>query len=94
MRMIGWIAGIVFVVALIALQVRQPNYDLTSASPEQGFEAQLHPSPQIQHMVQQSCYSCHSSQANIPWYGHVWPTSHLMQNDVRRGRARLDFSKW
>lgn len=94
MRMIGWIAGVVFVVALIALQVRRPNYDLAPTSPEQRFEAQLNPSPQIQHMVQQSCYSCHSSQAQIPWYGRVWPTSQLMQSDVRRGRARLDFSKW
>lgn len=94
MRKIGWISGIFAVLLILALQVYRPNYDLAPASPEQSFEAQLSPSPQIQHMLQQSCYSCHSTQAEIPWYGNVWPTSQLMQNDVRRGRARLDFSNW
>ncbi len=94
MRKIGWIASTLVVVLLLTLQVRRPNYDLAPASPEQSFEAQLNPSPQIQHMLQQSCYNCHSTQAEIPWYGNVWPTSQLMQNDVRRGRARLDFSNW
>lgn len=94
MRKFGWLAGVLVVVVLLALQVRRPNYDLAATSPDLAMEAQLHPSPQIQHMLQQSCYSCHSAQAEIPWYGHVWPTSHLLQNDVRRGRARLDFSNW
>jgi Haem-binding domain len=94
MHKIGWLVGILAVVILLAMQVRRPNYDLSPASPEQTMEAQLHPSAPIQHMLQQSCYSCHSAQVEIPWYGHVWPTSHLLQNDVRRGRARLDFSNW
>ncbi len=94
MRKLGWLAGIVAVVVLLALQVRRPNYDLAATSPELTIKAQLHPSPQIQHMLQRSCYSCHSAQAEIPWYGHVWPTSELLQNDIRRGRARLDFSNW
>ena len=94
MRKISWVAGILVVVVLFALQIRRPNYDLRPFSPEQSLEAQLHPSPQVQHMLQRSCYSCHSTQASIPWYGHVWPASQLMQNDVRGGRARLDFSNW
>jgi hypothetical protein len=94
MRKFGWIAGILVVALLLVFQVSRPNYDLTPASPEQSFESQLHPSPQIQHMLQTSCYSCHSTQSKIPWYGHVWPASQLMQSDVRRGRAMLDFSHW
>ena len=94
MRKLGWLAGILAAVALLALQVRRPDFDRTATSPDLTIEAQLHPSPQIQHMLQQSCYSCHSAQAKIPWYGHVWPTSELLQNDIRRGRARLDFSNW
>lgn len=94
MRKFGWLVGILVVVVLIAMQARRPNYDLSATSPELAMEAQLHPSPQIQHMLQQSCYSCHSAQVEIPWYGHVWPSSRLLQDDVRRGRARLDFSNW
>jgi hypothetical protein len=94
MHKAGWVLGILVVGVLFAFQAYRPNYDLKPTGPEHSLEAQLHPSLQVQQMLQRSCYSCHSTQAAIPWYGHVWPASQLMQNDVRGGRARLDFSNW
>lgn len=89
-----WVLGTTAVVLLLMFQVIRPDYDLNPTGAETSIEAQLRPSAQVQHMLQTSCYSCHSAQATIPWYGHVWPASQLMQNDVRGGRARLDFSNW
>lgn len=94
MRKMPWVLGITFVVLLLVFQVNRPDYDLNPTSAEASMEAQLHPGARVQHMLQRSCYSCHSAQTAIPWYGHVWPASQVMQNDVRGGRARLDFSNW
>jgi Haem-binding domain len=94
MRRIIWIGGFLIVVLLLAMQLRRPNYDLSPVNRAATFEARVHPDAQIGKTLQQSCYSCHSAQGEIPWYGHVWPTSQLLQNDVRRARARLDFSNW
>ena len=94
MRRILWITGALVILIFLAAQVNRPNYDLPSVRAASTFDAQMHPSRQISDTLQQSCYSCHSAQADLPWYGHVWPASHLLQKDVRRGRARLDFSTW
>ncbi len=94
MRRFAWIVGIVLVLAFLLMQLRQPDYGRAPVVAVASFDAHLHPDPQIRNMLHQSCYNCHSAQGETPWYGHVWPASQLMQEDVRRGRARLDFSDW
>ncbi len=94
MRRFAWIFGIVLVLAFLLMQLRQPDYDRAPVVAAASFDAHLHPDLQIRNMLHQSCYNCHSAQGETPWYGHVWPASQLMQEDVRRGRARLDFSNW
>jgi hypothetical protein len=94
MRRILWISGFLVVVFLLAMQVRRPNYDLSPVEMAATFDARVHPDAQIGNMLHQSCYNCHSAQGEIPWYGHVWPASQLLQNDIRHARARIDFSNW
>lgn len=95
MRAILWIIGIPVVVVFLGMQLHQYNsFDLASVNPQATIEAQLHPAVGIQNTLQRSCSSCHSAAPKIPWYGHVWPTSVLLRNDMRKGRARLDLSNW
>jgi hypothetical protein len=93
MRRIIWICGLL-IVGLLAMQFRRPNYDLAPVNATAALDARAHPGSGIGNTLHQSCYSCHSAQGEIPWYGHVWPASQLMQNDIRGARARLDFSNW
>ena len=93
-RTVLWIAGILLAVLFLGMQSRRPNFALASVDPRATLEAQLHPDAEVHNALRQSCYSCHSAEVSIPWYGHVWPTSVLLQNDIRRGRAHLDFSNW
>lgn len=93
MRRILLICGIL-IVGLLTMQFRRPNYDRAPVNAAATFDASVHPAGEISNTLHQSCYSCHSAQGKIPWYGHVWPASELMQNDVRGARARLDFSNW
>ncbi|MEO8369385.1 MAG: heme-binding domain-containing protein [Candidatus Solibacter sp.] len=45
-------------------------------------------------LIQRSCASCHSDRGQLPWYGHVAPTSWLVEKDVNQARAHLNFSHW
>lgn len=94
MRRLVWIAGIAVAVAFVAMQFHTPEYDLAPVAPQDSLQASLHPDAHIQKMLDKSCANCHSAERPIPWYGYVWPASRLLQSDVRRGRARLDFSTW
>lgn len=46
--------------------------------------------PQVHAILEQSCYSCHSSHGNAPWYAVMAPTY------LAAGSARsvLNFSEW
>ncbi len=90
------ILAIVVVIAFVAAMslFQKADYGRTPLPETASFDARVHPNPHIQTMLHQSCYNCHSAQGEDPWYGHVWPASRMLQDDVRRGRARLDFSTW
>ena len=50
--------------------------------------------PQVGAILNRSCRDCHSEQTRLPWYGHVAPVSWILSRDIRKGREKLDFSKW
>jgi hypothetical protein len=50
--------------------------------------------PEVRTILERSCQDCHSERTRYPWYSYVPPVSFLVQRDVTRGRARLNFSQW
>jgi len=50
--------------------------------------------PAVQAVVERSCRDCHTAETAWPWYSRIAPVSWLIERDVRKGRTRLDFSKW
>jgi hypothetical protein len=89
-RIILWLAVAAFAVfALIQLVpygrdhanppvVKEPNWD----------------SPQTRALVKQACFDCHSNETKWWWATDVAPFSWLTYRDVKRARAKLNFSEW
>ena len=50
--------------------------------------------PDVRATIERSCRDCHSEATRYPWYSYVAPVSFLVQNDVTRGRRRMNLSKW
>jgi hypothetical protein len=94
LRKLFQITLVVAVVVLAAMQFHRPDGPIRPVNPAATIDAQLHPSAQVSNLLHQSCYNCHSEQGEHPLYSNVWPVSALIQNDMREGRARLDFSEW
>jgi hypothetical protein len=49
---------------------------------------------QTRALAVRACFACHSNETRWPWYSQVAPASWLVQLDVARGRAELNFSEW
>jgi len=49
---------------------------------------------EIETMLRNACFDCHSQETTYPWYAYVAPTSYLVASDIREGRHHLDFSNW
>jgi hypothetical protein len=45
-------------------------------------------------LARRACFDCHSNETVWPWYSYVAPVSWLVQRDVDRARAELNFSEW
>ncbi len=62
--------------------VSQPAKDLAGVPKE------------INNILRNSCYDCHSSQTNLRWYDRISPVNFQVYEHVRDGRKALNFSKW
>ncbi len=48
----------------------------------------------IQQLIKNSCYDCHSSNTNYPWYNKIQPVSWLLEYHVKKGKKDLNFSEF
>jgi hypothetical protein len=81
-------------VLLIAIQFVQPDRTNPPANPAARFEAVAKPSPEIAGILKRACGDCHSNETKWPWYSRIAPVSWLVADDVKQGRAHLNFSEW
>jgi len=50
--------------------------------------------PSVVDVFVSACINCHSEKTRWPWYSHLAPISWMVENDVKRARARLNLSRW
>ncbi len=82
------------VVALIVIQFFPPARTNPPINPSATFEAIAKPDPGAAVVIQRACRDCHSNSTVWPWYSHIAPASWLIADDVKEGRAHLNFSEW
>lgn len=80
----------VFVIIQFIPSGRQGNQPIAG---QDIFEIQEIPSD-VDIILNNACYDCHSQSVIYPWYSYVAPVSWLVARDVNMGRDHLDFGKW
>jgi len=48
----------------------------------------------VEVILKNSCYDCHSNKTIWPVYSYIAPISWLVAKDVKNGREELNFSEW
>ncbi len=51
-------------------------------------------SPEVQQIIRQTCYDCHSHETKWNLLSKIAPASFLIVHDVEEGREHLNFSEW
>lgn len=49
---------------------------------------------EVQTILENACYDCHSNKTVWPWYADIAPASWIIQDHVVQGRKTLNFSTW
>jgi hypothetical protein len=78
--------GILFV-AFVAVQFIRPELKNPTIT------ADLKAPANVKKILEMSCYNCHSNETRLPWFDRVVPAYWIAARDVKRGRARLNFSE-
>ena len=60
--------------------------------PAKPAAAELQAPPEVRHILEKDCYSCHSDQRRLAWFDEVVPAYWLVRHDVLTARDHLDFS--
>lgn len=94
MKKIIKIVLIILAVVFIVIQFFRPERITTELVTENHIIKKLNVPESVQIILKRSCYDCHSSHTVWPWYSNIAPVSWLVADDVRKGRAKMNFSEW
>ena len=83
---------IVLLVALVAIQfIRPARNSGLSASPTDITHTVYVPDT-VLHILQSSCYDCHSNHTEYPWYANINPVGFWLSGHVNDGKEAINFS--
>lgn len=85
MRLVGRLIVAGFVV-LVVLQFFRP------AIPTKPAVAEVQAPPEVQQVLRNRCYSCHSDERRLAWFDQIVPAYWLVRYDVVTAREHLNFS--
>ena len=79
---------VVLFVVFLALQFFRPSLDNPLVTGE------IKAPPEVKAVLERACYDCHSNQTRLRWYDQVVPVYWSVAQDVKDGRAAMNFSNW
>lgn len=86
--------GIVLLTLLIIAQFFGPEKnqgDLASVNP---FIEETNPPVEVQNILKNTCFDCHSNNTIYPWYSNITPVNYWLADHVNEGKEELNFSNW
>ncbi|MBI1768480.1 MAG: heme-binding domain-containing protein [Bacteroidetes bacterium] len=83
------------VVVLIVIQFIRPSRNNGDAEGANVISKKYQVPENVQSILKQSCYDCHSNSTKYPWYANVQPVGWWIQySHVDDGKRHLNFSEY
>ena len=85
---------IAVILIIVIIQLIPSDRSNPAVNTNKEFMTLMKPPSNIQKILRDSCYDCHSHETIYPWYSNIAPISWLINEHVRNGRRHLNFSLW
>lgn len=82
------------VAALVIIQFFRIDKTNPEVVPAEDFMVAMAPPQDIQTLMKDACYDCHSHETIYPWYSNFAPVSWWLKDHIDHGRKHLNFSVW
>ncbi len=80
-------------IAVVALAMINRVTDQPITMPAETFSGKSPLFEKAAPIIQESCLVCHSSQAQIPWYGSLPFAKQLIQRNIEEGREEINLER-
>lgn len=88
-KILFWILGIFVVIQLIPIDRTNKSVEKT-----QNFVDVVKPPKEVEQILKNACYDCHSNEVKYPKYAYLAPISWSVKHHINEGRERVNFSIW
>lgn len=78
----------------VVIQFIQPAHNTSVQVLPIDFITMYQPPQQVQQILRNSCYDCHSNNTNYPWYSVLQPVAWFMADHINEGKKELNFSEF
>ena len=85
-------AGLVLVLA--AIQFFHPERNLGATGGPDDITPRFAVPPDVQTVLANACYDCHSNRTRYPWYANVQPVGWWLAHHISEARGELNFSEF
>lgn len=82
------------VVAFVLMQLIPIDRTNKPVDKKQNFVDVMQPPKEIQEILKNACYDCHSNEVKYPKYAYIAPFSWSIKHHINEGRERVNFSVW
>ena len=81
-------------IAFVGIQFMPTTRNQSNEVLETDFFKTFDAPNNIQQLLKNSCYDCHSNSTNYPWYNNIQPVSWFLEHHIKEGKKELNFSEF
>lgn len=75
-------------------QFFQPNKNQGNLESIALFLEETQAPKEVQYILGNACFDCHSSTTNYPWYNSITPINYWLNGHIKEGKKHFNVSKW
>jgi hypothetical protein len=83
---------ILLLIVLIIIQFIRPARNTGAVASSADVTHYVHVPDTVMHILQASCYDCHSNNTVYPWYTNINPVGFWMRSHINDGKRSINFS--
>lgn len=85
---------IAILIIFIAIQFIRPDRNISGKILQTDISKTFNIPGDVHNLLKNACYDCHSNNTNYPWYSNIQPVGWFLADDVKNGKAQINFSEF
>ncbi|MES2418225.1 MAG: heme-binding domain-containing protein [Bacteroidota bacterium] len=79
---------------LVFIQFFRPTKNISNAEQPQAINKVYTVPTEVEGILKNACFDCHSNTTNYPWYINIQPVAWWMNDHIEEGKRKLNFSEF